>query len=79
MCVLNIKYVCAVYVCGRKRVRECERDSDNFYIKKCEQVCFVQVFTVILPRLSYPYNFINCTANKQGTRSDKAFVLLLHV
>ena len=43
----------------------------------CEQVRFVQVFTVIPPRLSYPCNCINCrpTANKIGTGADDAFDL----
>ena len=40
---------------------------------ECEQVLFVDVFTVIPPRLSDPCNFI--TVSNPGTGADDAFVL----
>ena len=41
----------------------------------CEQVLFVYVSTLILPRLTDQCNFIYCTISNPGTGADDAFVL----
>ena len=43
--------------------------ATNNDVSKC--ALSMHVFTVIPPRLSYPCNFINCTASKQRTGADE--------